>query len=135
VWKIIRFTRHSVQISKCRSNLPYAAVCGDQVENVELYSNCCILSYVTSLFVSFELCNQESFGKFSSTFDVISNSYTVKPRIQRHPHFVPMGLFDQKCVVIRYFDLPPLSIYQPNTVNKLWRSVAVWLCTCGFRVT
>jgi hypothetical protein len=116
---------------------------------VELYSNCYNSRYVTSLvfsfelcnqetfgkFSSFELCNQETFGKFSSMFDVISNSCTVKPRIQRHPHLVPMKIFDQKFAVIRYFDLPPLSMYQPNTVKKLWRSIAVWLCTCGCRVT
>jgi len=82
-------------------------------------NNCYISRYVMSVVVSFELCDQDTFGKFSSTFDVISNSCTVKPRIQCHPHFEPMKVFGQKFAVIRYFDLPPLSMYQPNTINKL----------------
>jgi hypothetical protein len=50
-----------------------------------------------SFYLNCVLCNQETFGKFSSTFDVISNYCTVKPRIQRHLHFVPMELWPEIC--------------------------------------
>jgi hypothetical protein len=70
-----------IQYTVCKglSILPYAAACGDQFENAYLYQNFYISRYVTSLVVSFDLCNQEIFGKLSSTFDVIGNSCTVKP--------------------------------------------------------
>jgi len=47
------------------------------------------------------------------------------PGYSATPHFSPMKIFDQKFAVIRYFDLPLLSMYQPNMVNKLWRSIVL----------